>query len=82
MRCTGVQARDVMIEHVREQMKWGIVEVVWTGEDLPDVFPRGALDPGVGDHVLRIVNSEETQTKVACVENCGCQNKQQNDGGI
>ena len=82
MERIGVQACGGVIEHVREQMNWGIVEVVRTRQDLPDMFPCDALDPGVADHVLRIVNSEESQAKVACVENCGCQNKQQNDSGI
>jgi len=57
-------------------MEWGIVEVIGTGKNLPDVVPTDALDPGVEDHVLEIVNSEKTEAKVAGVENGGCQNKQ------
>ena len=82
MKCIGVQTCDGVIEHVREQMKWRIVEVVRTREDLPDVFPRGALDPHVAHHVLRIVNSEKPEAKVARVKNGGRQDAQAHDGGI
>ena len=82
MKRIGVQARDRMIEHVREQMKGRIVEVIRTREDLPDVFPRGALDPYVAHHVLRIVNSEKPEAKVTRVKNGGRQDAQAHDGGI
>jgi hypothetical protein len=71
-----------MIDHVREQMERRVVEVVGIGYDLSDVFPRDALDPRVVNDVLRIINSEKTQVKVACVKNGGRQNAEENDGGI
>jgi hypothetical protein len=46
------------------------------------MFPRESLDPRVGDHVLRIVNPEKTQTKIACVKDDGRQNTDQNNEGI
>jgi hypothetical protein len=46
------------------------------------MFPTDALDPSVTDHVLRIVNSEKTEVKVASVENGGHQNAEANDGDI
>ena len=76
MKRIRVQARDGVIEHVREQMERGIVEIVRTRQNLRDVFPTDALDPGVGDHVLRIVNSEETEPKIACVESSSGQSAQ------
>ena len=39
-------------------------------------------DPGVADDVLRIVNSEKTQAKVARIQTEHRQNAQENDGGI
>ena len=50
-------------------MQRRVVEVVGIGEDVLDVFPCDPLDPVVAENVLRIVNSEETQMKVASVKN-------------
>jgi len=63
-------------------MDWGIVEVVRTQQDLPDVFPLEPLDPRVADDVLRVVNSEETKMEVACLKNGGRQDAQANDARI
>ena len=46
------------------------------------MFPRDTTDPLVANHVLRIVNSEKTQAKIARIENGSRQNAQENDGGI
>ena len=82
MKRIGVQTCDGVIERVRKQMHGRIVEIIGIRQDLADVFPRDALDPGVVDDILRIVNSEKTQTKVACVKKRGRQNAQENDRGI
>jgi hypothetical protein len=52
------------------------------GQDPPNVFPRDTMDPRVAKDVLRVVNSEKTEAKIACIENGGRQNAQENDGGI
>jgi hypothetical protein len=51
-------------------------------QDLPNVFPRDTVDPWVAKDVLRIINSEKTEAKIACIEHGGRQDAQENDGGI
>ena len=43
------------------------------------MFPRDAPDPGVGDNVLRVVDSEKTEVKVAGVHRRRRQNQQTED---
>jgi hypothetical protein len=63
-------------------MQRGVVEIIGISQDLFDVIPRGSLDPGVAEDVLRIVNSEETRMKVASVKNYRRKDEQERYGWI
>ncbi len=82
MESPGVQASDGVIEHVRKQMQRGIIEIVRLRKNLPEMLPCDPLNPHVGSHILRIIDSEKAETQVASVKDGGRRNQQTENSDV
>ena len=71
-----------MIEHVREQVKRGIVYEVRRRQDVSQILNGYTTDPRVIDDVLLVINLEEAEAQIAGVKCQGPNRQHQEDDQI
>jgi hypothetical protein len=68
VKSVSIEPTNSVVHHVRKQMERRVVREVRSGQNVSQVSSGNPADPGVVDHVLRIIDLEEPKAEVSSVE--------------